>query len=101
MAEAHHVILVVNSRSSDLASLSESVDRITSAGAVLLGIVFNRVPRRRLRKDSYPSSRSARRAAYERHEATGRGGVDAGDADGVEPDDSDWWERPSVSGSMN
>ncbi len=62
VAEARHVVLVVNNRSSDLGSLSDSVDRITSAGGVLVGIVFNRVPRRRLRRDAYPSSSQSRRS---------------------------------------
>lgn len=68
VAEAHHVVLVVNNRSSDLGTLSDSVDRITAAGGVLLGIVFNRVPRRRLLKEAYPSPRRSRRDAGGRYE---------------------------------
>jgi Mrp family chromosome partitioning ATPase/capsular polysaccharide biosynthesis protein len=90
VAEAHHIILVVNSRSSDLGSLSDSVDRITESGGVLLGIVFNRVPRRRLRKDAYPTTRRRHSSVDEPVDAPPR----------TEPTliaDNDWLETPTAS----
>lgn len=56
VSQARHVILAVNNKSSDFASLSEAVDRIKDAGGTLLGIVINRVPRRRIQRDTYPTS---------------------------------------------
>ena len=53
VSQAHYVILAVNNNSSDFASLSDAVDRITDAGGVLLGIIINRVPRRRIQRDLY------------------------------------------------
>ena len=54
VSKAHHVVLVVGNDQTDLDKLSDAVARINEAGGVLLGIVINRVPRRKLRKDSYP-----------------------------------------------
>ncbi len=62
VAQAHQVILVVNNSSTDFSTLSDAVDRISESGGVLLGIVINRSPRRRLQRDAYPSSRVQRRA---------------------------------------
>jgi hypothetical protein len=42
--------------------LSDAIERIGESGGVLLGIVINRVPRGRLQRDSYPSSKASRRA---------------------------------------
>ena len=65
ISKAPHVILVVGSDQTDLDKLSDAVARINEAGGVLLGIVINRVPRRKLRKDAYPefSDRRPARAA--------------------------------------
>ena len=52
---AKHVILVVNNSTSDFANLAEAIERIDDAGGSLLGVVVNRVPRRRVRRDQYPS----------------------------------------------
>jgi Mrp family chromosome partitioning ATPase len=54
VSKAHHVILVVGHDQTDLDTLSEAVARINEAGGALLGIVINRVPRRKVRKDAYP-----------------------------------------------
>lgn len=54
VSKARHVILVVGHDQADLDTLSEAVARINEAGGALLGIVINRVPRRRVRKDAYP-----------------------------------------------
>ncbi len=54
VAQTHHVILVVSNDQTDLDTLSDAVARINEAGGILLGIVINRVPRRRLRRDAYP-----------------------------------------------
>ncbi len=54
VSKAHHVILVVSHDQTDLDTLSEAVARINEAGGALLGIVINRVPRRKVRKDAYP-----------------------------------------------
>ena len=54
VAQTHHVILVVSNDQTDLDTLSDAVARINEAGGVLLGIVINRVPRRKLRRDAYP-----------------------------------------------
>ncbi len=54
VSKAHYVILVVGHDQTDLDTLSEAVARINDAGGALLGIVINRVPRRRVRKDAYP-----------------------------------------------
>jgi Mrp family chromosome partitioning ATPase len=63
VSKAHHVILVVGHDQTDLDTLSEAVARINEAGGALLGIVINRVPRRKVRKDAYPefSERRQRR----------------------------------------
>jgi Mrp family chromosome partitioning ATPase len=62
VSKTHHVVLVVGNDQTDLDKLSDAVARINDAGGVLLGIVINRVPRRKLRRDSYPEF-SDRRAA--------------------------------------
>ena len=54
ISKAPHVVLVVGNDQADLDKLSDAVARINEAGGVLLGIVINRVPRRKLRKDAYP-----------------------------------------------
>ena len=54
ISKAPHVVLVVSHAQTDLDKLSDAVARINEAGGVLLGIVINRVPRRKLRKDAYP-----------------------------------------------
>lgn len=56
MAQTRYVVLVVNNSSTDFANLTEAIDRINDAGGVLLGVVLNRVPRRRLRKHEYPDN---------------------------------------------
>lgn len=50
MSTARYVVLVVNNRSSDFANLSEAIELINDAGGILLGVVVNGVPRRRLRR---------------------------------------------------
>jgi Mrp family chromosome partitioning ATPase len=67
VAKAPHVILVVGHDQTDLDTLSEAVARINDAGGALLGIVINRVPRRKVRKDAYPefSERRQKRADVE------------------------------------
>jgi Mrp family chromosome partitioning ATPase/capsular polysaccharide biosynthesis protein len=62
VTQARQVILVVNNSSTDYSSLSDAIERIGESGGVLLGIVINRVPRGRLQRDSYPSSKASRRA---------------------------------------
>lgn len=56
ISKAPHVVLVIgnNQTKTDLDRLSDAVARINEAGGVLLGIVINRVPRRKLRKDVSP-----------------------------------------------
>jgi Mrp family chromosome partitioning ATPase len=54
VSKAQHVILVVGHDQTDLDTLSEAVARINEAGGALLGIVINRVPRRKVRKNAYP-----------------------------------------------
>lgn len=54
ISQAPNVVLVVSNDQTDLDSLSEAISLIRDAGGVLLGIVLNRVPRRRTRRDSYP-----------------------------------------------
>lgn len=54
VSRAHHVILVVGHEHADLDTLSEAVALINEAGGTLLGIVINRVPRRKVRKNAYP-----------------------------------------------
>jgi Mrp family chromosome partitioning ATPase len=54
VSRAHHVVLVVGHDQTDLDTLSEAVARINEAGGTLLGIVINRVPRRKVRRDAYP-----------------------------------------------
>ena len=54
VSKAPHVILVVGHDQTDLDTLSEAVARINEAGGALLGIVINRVPRRKVRKNAYP-----------------------------------------------
>ncbi len=63
VAQAHQVILVVNNSGTDFSTLSDAVERIGESGGVLLGIVINRSPRRRLQRESYPSTRVQRRPA--------------------------------------
>ena len=63
VAQTHHVILVVSNDQTDLDTLSDAVARINEAGGVLLGIVINRVPRRKLRRDSYPEFSERRTSA--------------------------------------
>jgi Mrp family chromosome partitioning ATPase len=58
ISQAPNVVLVVNNSNSDLEGLSDAVATINEAGGILLGIVINRVPRRRLRRDSYPDFES-------------------------------------------
>jgi Mrp family chromosome partitioning ATPase len=67
VSRAQHVILVVGHDQTDLDTLSEAVARINEAGGSLLGIVINRVPRRKVRKDAYPefSDRRQNRGALE------------------------------------
>jgi Mrp family chromosome partitioning ATPase len=67
VSKAPHVILVVGHDQTDLDTLSEAVARINDAGGALLGIVINRVPRRKVRKDAYPefSERRQKRADVE------------------------------------
>jgi Mrp family chromosome partitioning ATPase/capsular polysaccharide biosynthesis protein len=67
VSKAPHVILVVGHDQTDLDTLSEAVARINEAGGALLGIVINRVPRRKVRKDAYPefSERRQRRPEVE------------------------------------
>lgn len=57
VANAPHVVLVVRSNRLDLDDLADSIAQIHDAGGVLLGIVLNRVPRRRLHRDRYPDLR--------------------------------------------
>lgn len=54
VSHARHVVLVVNNNSSDFSNLSDAIERINDAGGVLLGVVINRVPRRRISKHEYP-----------------------------------------------
>ena len=63
VAQTHHVILVVNNDQTDLDTLSDAVARINEAGGILLGIVINRVPRRKLRRDAYPEFSERRSSA--------------------------------------
>lgn len=53
VSEARNVILVVASERVDLDALSEAVAQINDAGGILLGIVINRVSRRRIRRTAY------------------------------------------------
>lgn len=80
VAQAHQVILVVNNSSTDFSTLSDAVERIGESGGVLLGIVINRSPRRRLQRESYPSSRVLRRPATY-----------------PAPDTTPWEETPTVT----
>ena len=61
VARARQVILVVNNSSTDFSTLSDAVERIGESGGVLLGIVINRAPRRRLQREAYPTSKTERR----------------------------------------
>ena len=63
VAQAKQVILVVSNSSTDYSTLSDAVERIGESGGVLLGIVINRVPRRRLQREAYPSKVARRPAA--------------------------------------
>ena len=63
VAQTRHVILVVSNDQTDLDTLSDAVARINEAGGVLLGIVINRVPRRKLRRDAYPEFSERRTSA--------------------------------------
>lgn len=53
VSEARNVILVVGTENADLDDLSETVAQINESGGVLLGIVINRVSRRRIRRSAY------------------------------------------------
>ncbi|MEM7273344.1 MAG: hypothetical protein AAF547_09715 [Actinomycetota bacterium] len=53
VTEAKWVILVMSNSGNDFAGLQEAVQRINDAGGTLLGVVVNRVPRRRFRRQSY------------------------------------------------
>lgn len=58
VSEARNVILVVARERVDLEALSEAVAQINEAGGILLGIVINRVSRRRIRRSAYRSLES-------------------------------------------
>lgn len=61
VSAATWVILVVDSSASELEHLSSAVGRINESGGKLLGVVFNRVPRRRFRRTYYSYDRPARK----------------------------------------
>ena len=58
--------------------MSEAVARISDAGGALLGIVINRVPRRKVRKDAYPefSERRQKRTDTDASDTSGTGKVE-------------------------
>jgi Mrp family chromosome partitioning ATPase/capsular polysaccharide biosynthesis protein len=64
-SETGHVILVVDDNAKDFSNLPAAVEAVREAGAVLLGVVINRVPARRLRKVSYSYSYGSRDGAAE------------------------------------
>lgn len=53
VTEAKWVILVLSSSGNDFAGLSEAIQLVNEAGGTLLGVIVNRVPRRRFRRQSY------------------------------------------------
>ena len=61
VAHAEYAILVVSSGSIDFDSMSEAIDRINEAGGTLLGVVINKVPRRRVQQDHYRTGAFSRR----------------------------------------
>lgn len=61
VSAATWVILVVDSSASELEHLSSAVGRINESGGKLLGVVFNRVPRRRFRRTYYSYDRPVRK----------------------------------------
>lgn len=71
VAEVRHVILVVNSGGSDVAALTDAVERIAEAGGVLVGIVVNRAHRWRVRREAYPTSRKGRRGEDRQYRTVG------------------------------
>lgn len=73
VSKAHHVVLVVGHDQTDLDTLSEAVARINDAGGALLGIVINRVPRRKVRKDAYPEFSERRPGRTEAEASTASG----------------------------
>jgi len=79
VSRAQHVVLVVGHDQTDLDTLSEAVSLINEAGGTLLGIVINRVPRRRVRKDAYPEFSDRRRKQSALEQATTGKPADAGD----------------------
>ena len=91
VSKAPHVILVVSHDQTDLDTLSEAVARINEAGGVLLGIVINHVPRRRVRKDAYPEFSERRQKRNEVGEVEMSGVRGAEDLPGPEvPNDLPW-----------
>jgi MinD-like ATPase involved in chromosome partitioning or flagellar assembly len=53
LGEAKWVVLVLSSSGGELGGLADAVQRINEAGGTLLGVVVNRVPRRKFRRDAY------------------------------------------------
>jgi MinD-like ATPase involved in chromosome partitioning or flagellar assembly/capsular polysaccharide biosynthesis protein len=53
VTEAKWVILVLSSTGNDFAGLTEAIQLVNEAGGQLLGVIVNRVPRRRFRRHSY------------------------------------------------
>lgn len=61
VTEAKWVILVLSSAGNDFTGLSEAIQLVNDAGGTLLGVIVNRVPRRRFRKQSYSAVTDRRR----------------------------------------
>jgi Mrp family chromosome partitioning ATPase len=53
VGQAKWVILVMSGAGSELAGLTDAMQRISDAGGTVLGVVVNRVPRRRFRRQTY------------------------------------------------
>ncbi len=63
VTEAKWVILVLSSSGNDFAGLSEAIQLVNEAGGTLLGVIVNRVPRRRFRRQSYTVATDRSRSA--------------------------------------